>query len=390
MQVSAALIVRNESAFIEDCLKSLTGVVDEIVVVDTGSTDDTVEIARRFPIKLHSFQWRQDFSAARNYAIDQASGDWILYIDADERLEVPDRAVWRAILTDKGKAGWRLRFYQRVGWTPYMELRLFRNDPRIRFHGVIHERMQDGVDAVCRDDGLEIASCSVSLHHFGYESGQHHKISRNVPLLRKYLAEDPSRVYCWWHLGQMLLSAGNEVEAAAAWTSGIAAARRHGANGDVSNAMPFFSLALLEAAQNEPVGDLLEEAVALFPDHLALRWLAAKHAIEQGKGETARKELEDLAAIDPDNFVDPRVCYNKTLFSHKVPESLALCHFRAGRFREAAEWYRRAAGSAPDPRACEVRAQLADAKAAAAAALDRSSCSASQPAARHKSAAAPK
>ena len=120
-------------------------------MVDTGSTDDTVEKARHFPVKLHSFQWRQDFSAARNYAIDQASGDWILYIDADERLEVPDRAVWHDIVADKGKAGWRLRFYQRVGWTPYMELRLFRNDPRIRFQGVIHERMQDGVDAVCRD-----------------------------------------------------------------------------------------------------------------------------------------------------------------------------------------------------------------------------------------------
>ena len=372
MRVSAALIVRNESTFIEDCLRSLTGWVDEIVVVDTGSTDDTVEKARNFPVKLHRFEWRQDFSAARNYAIDQASGDWILYIDADERLEVPDLAVWRDIIADKGKAGWRLLFYQRLGWTPYMELRLFRNDTRIRFHGVIHECMRDGVDAVCHDDGLEIGSCSVSLHHFGYEGGERHKISRNVPLLREYLAKDPSRVYCWWHLGQMLLSAGDEVGAAEAWESGIAAARRHGTNGDLSHALPFFSLALLEAAQNKPVGDLIEEAVALFPDHLALRWLAAKHAIEQGKGETARKELEDLAAIDPDNFVDPRVCYNKTLFSHKVPESLALCHFRASRFREAAEWYRRAAPTAPDPRACEVRAQLADAKAAAVAEPDRS------------------
>ncbi len=90
MRVSAALIVRNELAFIDDCLKSLTGVVDEIVVVDTGSTDDTVEKARHFPVNLHTFKWRNDFSAARNYAIDQASGDWILYIDADERLEVPD------------------------------------------------------------------------------------------------------------------------------------------------------------------------------------------------------------------------------------------------------------------------------------------------------------
>ena len=118
----------------------MAGIVDEIVVVDTGSTDDTIEKARRFPIKLHEFAWCDDFSAARNYAIEQASGDWILYIDADERLEVPDPAALREALADESKAGWRLRFYPRVGWTPYAELRLFRNDPRIRFKGVIHER----------------------------------------------------------------------------------------------------------------------------------------------------------------------------------------------------------------------------------------------------------
>ena len=72
MRVSAALIVRDESAFIEACLESLVGIVDEIVVVDTGSTDDTIDKARRFPIKLHRFQWGQDFSAARNFAIEQA------------------------------------------------------------------------------------------------------------------------------------------------------------------------------------------------------------------------------------------------------------------------------------------------------------------------------
>jgi hypothetical protein len=367
MRVSAALIVRNESAFIDDCLRSLTGVVDEIVVVDTGSTDDTMEKARRFPVGLHTFKWCNDFSAARNFAIDQASGDWILYVDADERLDVPDRAAWNDVIADRRKVGWRLRFHQRVGWTPYLELRLFRNDPRIRFRGVIHECMREGVQTVCREDGLEIGSCDVALHHFGYETGQSHKISRNVPLLRQYLRQDPSRVYCWWHLGTMLLAAGDEAGAAEAWQSGIAAARRHGATGDMSHALPFFSLALLDCAHGRPLRGLLEEAVALFPQHLALRWLAAKYAIEQGKGEMARKDLEDLAKIDPDKFVDPRVCYNKTLFTYKVPESLALCHFRAGRFREAAEWYRRAASGSPDPQACEIKAQLADGKARTAA-----------------------
>ena len=84
MRVSATLIVRNKSAFIEECLASLVGFVDQIVLVDTGSRDDTLQKARRYPDQAALLPLVRDFSAARNYAIEQASGEWILYIDADE------------------------------------------------------------------------------------------------------------------------------------------------------------------------------------------------------------------------------------------------------------------------------------------------------------------
>ena len=129
--------------------------------------------------------------------------------------------------------------------------------------------------------------------------------------------------------------------------------------------MPFFSLALLQHSRGLAVDDLLEEAARTFPTHLALRWLAAKHALERGDGEAARQDLEELASINPDDFIDPEFSYDEKLFTYAIPESLALCHFRAGRFREAAEWYRRAAIAAPDPRSCEIRGELAYAKAAA-------------------------
>ena len=363
MRVSAAIIVRDESAFIEACLASLDGFVDEIVLVDTGSVDDTLNKARRFPIKLHRYQWRRNFSAARNFAIEQSSGDWILYIDADERLEVSDRGVWRDVVADSRNAGCKLRFYPRVGWTPYMELRLFRNDPRIRFHGVIHERMHDGIEAVCREDGMEIGSCDVAIRHVGYEGGVRHKVSRNVPLLRDYLANDPSRVYCWWHLGQMLLLDGDERSAAEAWHGGIRAARAAGTKGPTTNGMPYFSLLLLMHSHGESIDDLLAEALHLYPTHLALRWLACRDAIERGDTEIVRKDLEELAAIDPDRFVDPELSYDKKLFSYAAPESLALCLFRARNFREAAEWYRRAAPASSEPGACVMRARLAEAMA---------------------------
>ena len=212
---------------------------------------------------------------------------------------------------------------------------------------------------------MTIGTCDVALHHVGYEGGQRHKIARNVPLLRDYLAKDPTRVYCWWHLGEMLLFAGDED-----WRCRGVEERHRGCaeTGPLrirpATACRSSRCILLEHSRGVAIDDLLAEAVRRFPEHLALRWLACKHALERGEGESARADLERLAAIDPDNFHDPELSYDKKLFSYASRESLALCHFRAGRFHEAAEWYRRAAPSSPDPRACEVKAQLADAKAA--------------------------
>jgi glycosyltransferase involved in cell wall biosynthesis len=366
-RVSAALIVRDESAFIADCLGSLVGNVDEIVIVDTGSRDRTIEIARQYPIKLHHFQWCDDFSAARNYAIDHASGDWILYIDADERLEIPDRDAFARSISDRGKVAWRLRLHPRVGWTAYAELRLFRNDPRIRFEGVIHERIQPGVEAVARADGLEIGMCDVRLHHVGYESDQRHKNSRNIPLLRNYLSRDSDRLYCWWHLGDCLRLAGDEKAAIEAWSNGIAKLRAlEPGRRKLGESMLYLSLLTLRHRRGEDISELAAEAVATFPEHLALQWIAAQLAVERGDLESARPVLERLAAIDADSFFDPELAYDKALFRHLAVETLALCHFRAARFEESARLYRVAARNGSDPAACELKAKLAQLRASRA------------------------
>ncbi|MCH8018826.1 glycosyltransferase family 2 protein, partial [candidate division KSB1 bacterium] len=84
--LSLCMIVKNEEEYLQECLESIEDVVDEIIVVDTGSTDRTVEIARQFDAEVHHIPWNDDFAAARNESIKHASGDWILQLDADERL----------------------------------------------------------------------------------------------------------------------------------------------------------------------------------------------------------------------------------------------------------------------------------------------------------------
>ena len=363
-RLSAALIVRDESRFIEGCLQSLVGRVDEIVVVDTGSQDDTVEKALRFPIKLHHFAWCDDFSAARNFALDQASGEWILYIDADERFEVPDPDLLDAALADDGKVAWNLRFYPQIDWTPYAEPRLFRNDPRIRFRGMIHESMREGIQSVRLADDKETGTCSLTLRHIGYEDDQSHKNSRNIPLLQDSLARDPEHLYSWWHLGQCLQLAGDQEGAIAAWTRGNAVARaRPPAARRLDDSLSALALIKLKNKRGEAVDSLLEEALAFYPGQLALRWVEATRALERGDLKVAQPGLEMLSAIDAETFFDPQIAYEKILFRYLAKEALALCHFRGGRYAEAVRFYRLAAQAHPDPGACEIKARLAELRA---------------------------
>jgi tetratricopeptide (TPR) repeat protein len=363
-RLTAALIVRDESRFIEGCLQSLAGTVDEIVLVDTGSRDDTVEKARRFPVVLYHFPWCNDFSAARNFALDRATGDWILYIDADERFEAPEPAILMNALADDSKIAWTLRFHPRLDWTPYAELRLFRNDSRIRFRGAIHERIHESIDAVARNESLHIGHCDLSIQHVGYEDDQSRKNARNIPLLRARLAQDPGHLYSWWHLGQCLSLAGDDEGAMAAWASGMMAARQVTcALRRISDAQCVASLIKLQTLHGIDSSALLREAIVLYPDHLSLRWIEATSALEHGNTEMAIRILERLAFINPDTFFDGDVSYDKAIFRYLAKEALALSYFRAGRFTEAAQLYRQAAKHSPDGKACEIKARLAEKKA---------------------------
>jgi cytochrome c-type biogenesis protein CcmH/NrfG len=364
--LSATLIVRDEARHIEGCLASLVPHVDEIVLVDTGSSDDTVERARHFPIALHRFAWRDDFALARNFAIEQARGDWILYIDADERLAVPSAVHLVAMLADPGKLAWHVRFAPRLDSTPYAELRLFRRDPRIRFRGAIHESVLDSVAALAGADPGATGDSEVAIQHLGYEADQAYKNERNIPLLRARLACDPGHLFSWWHLGQCLRLSGDVMGAVEAWRQGIALARAVPATQrSLGDAQCVVSLLKLEIGRGADATGLLEEALALYPDHLVLRWMAARLALERGDAAAALPVLEHLAAIDADSFFDRRVSYRKALFRHRAREALALCLFRLGRYADAAQAYRQAAPHAPDPQGCEIKARLAEARALA-------------------------
>src|SRR5581483_2400890 len=146
LTISLVMIVKDEEEMLPGCLEPLRGVVDEIVVCDTGSTARTVQIAESFGARVVHFPWNGSFADARNASIDAATGDWLIYLDADEHMEAQDARLLRGLLGRTWREGFYLVETNYTGGTDtgaavtHMALRIWRNRPTYRFSGRIHEQ----------------------------------------------------------------------------------------------------------------------------------------------------------------------------------------------------------------------------------------------------------
>lgn len=202
--VSLSMIVKNEEKNLRDCLKSVTGVVDEIVVVDTGSSDKTIDIAKEFDAKVYEFEWINDFAAVRNYSLSKCSGDYILYLDADERLAENSKALLQELTGSKNKRAYDCKILNidEVNKRPSVMtyVRLFPLVDGISFTGKVHEQIEPSL----RESNIEIHESSLEIIHTGYSTGKEQlksKAERNLVILHKEFEECNSAYYAF-HLGQ--------------------------------------------------------------------------------------------------------------------------------------------------------------------------------------------
>lgn len=181
------MMVRNEEAYLSTCLSSIKKLADEIIVVDTGSEDRTVDIARMHGAKVYDFRWVDDFAAVRNFSLEKARGDWILILDADETISAKDHGNFIRLLQNTGRneslafvmttrnytdkqssADWTPNDnaypeIQADGWVPTQKVRLFPNRHGIHFVYAVHEV----VEPVLKEKGFRLAKCPIPVHHFG-------------------------------------------------------------------------------------------------------------------------------------------------------------------------------------------------------------------------------
>ncbi len=185
--LSLAMIVKNEEQYLAQCLMSVKPIADEIIVVDTGSTDRTKSIAKALGAKVFDYEWTNDFAEARNVSLAKASGDWIFVMDADEIISPLDYPFFARVLKNTapqsiaysfntrnytdvvGLESWSPnddKYYQEsagCGWVPSRKVRLFRNHPSNRFVNPVHEVVEPSL----LKRGIELKPCDVPIHHYG-------------------------------------------------------------------------------------------------------------------------------------------------------------------------------------------------------------------------------
>lgn len=219
--ISLCMIMKDEERFLERCLKSVEGLVDEIIIVDTGSTDKSVEIAKKYGAVVVVDRWQDDFARPRNIGLSLAKKEWILIMDPDEVLARRDHLRVAELTLVSGVDLWRMatrnytqnrmmqgflpsdfRYEEAKGWagfTPSVKGRFFRNGKGIKFVGRWHEMVDYAVVAM----GLVVKAADVPIHHFTNEINQKSFAERQAFYLRmgeKKVVDDPDDDQAWWEL----------------------------------------------------------------------------------------------------------------------------------------------------------------------------------------------
>jgi len=363
-RVSVCLIVRNEERFLPQCLASIRNLAHQIVVVDTGSTDRTIEVAREYGAEVHTFTWCDDFSAARNAALEYARGDWVLMLDADEELPADQHVRLLEDVKRAGVLGFRMPLVNvgaEADGTSYVP-RLYRNAPGLFYVSRIHEQVFSSLLVRAEEWGLETALGTSQLKHYGYSKELVHdrrKVERNLRLLREAVTEFPDDANLHMNLGLEFHRSGDAdaglEEYERAFQALAASPEQQRVPELRETLLTQYAAHLMKAHRYTDIIRILRSPVALAYERTAslhfalglafLRTEQVSAAAEEMKECLAKRHLPTVSPINPEiRRAGPYHC-------------LALCLARSERHAEAENAFIAALRDEPSSRA--VRLDLA-------------------------------
>lgn len=304
--ITLSMIVKNEEKMLRGCLDSVHKLVDEIVIVDTGSTDKTIEIAKEFGAKVYNFNWIDDFAAARNESLRHSNGKWILYLDADERISQMEINKFRDSLSklDENTGGLICTIE-----SPHANLtggtsdvhrgsypRIFRNlgIEKVKFQGRVHEQISPSL----KENNLVLLQSDIIIYHLGYDQSRdimEGKIERNYRMLLQHVREEPTNGYAWYQLGQTLGHMNLKKEA----EETIKFALKCGNLSAMIEASACASLAQFTGNDKrfDEAYEWSRKSLDLTPNSLYAKNLLAYSLLHLGKFEEAEKEFEETIEL---------------------------------------------------------------------------------------------
>lgn len=345
LRVSQCMIVKNEERNIKRALTWGKGIFCEQIVVDTGSADQTVDLAREMGAKVYHFQWVNDFAAAKNYALEQAGGDWIAFLDADE---YPDEETVHMLLPaleecrSKGLDGLGTAMAnlddqgRPKGWGTLV--RFFRNDPELRYCYPVHEQLRytDG-----RLPRVLDATKRLTILHTGY-AGQVYeekrRSGRNRALIENALSQNPDSYDLLGYLGDEYYEDGNLEKAAECYRHAVKGMPEALSQDDQRSASTYLKLMCILSAENQrdEMVKLYCEAIRRFPqdgdfDYVMGNYYVGVREHLQG-GEYLRNAL---------NKMENYGCRNRSqMLAANLAgtyECLAACDYHCGKLKEAVQ-----------------------------------------------------
>ncbi|MBI2419141.1 MAG: glycosyltransferase [Ignavibacteriales bacterium] len=304
--ISACLIVKNEEKYLRECLESLKGAVDEIVLVDTGSTDTTVKIADEFQCIILHYEWNNNFAEARNFALRHCTKQWVLYIDADERLLKKSHTELKAIISNNINKGvyCTLKSVDETGGRPNMMkyIRLFSNHPDIAFKGRVHEQIFESLI----NQKYQIIDSNIELLHVGYDISLEAlklKANRNLQLLLKDFQESRDG-YTAFQIGQSYGIMGQKEHAASYFQKAVSAQNLPAVY--MAHSLRFLAALELEKRHYKEAYLLIEDALRADPYPPLVNLIASKVQYQLGNKTKGA------------NFFRTAYNHNKELLSAKV------------------------------------------------------------------------
>ncbi len=340
-RLSMCMIARDNERTLSDALKSIKPWVDEMVVVDTGSTDRTRDIARDHGASVHEFLWCDDFAAARNESLRHATGDWVLWMDSDDTISQVDGRKLRDLMQSpdlRSKTAYvaqvRCGSHQETGLTVVDHVKIIRNIPGICFEGRIHEQVLPSI----RRLGGEVGWTDIVIDHSGADyspEGQARKLERDLRILNKDLENRPGHPFVLFNLGMTHANAGEPTRATEFLTKCIEMSST-----SESHLRKAYSLLVSTLnAMDRPTDAQRRcwEGLGRYPDDPELLFLSGTLAqrfdqlVEAEEAYTRilqRNRTRHFSSLDPG------------IVGHKCRQNLAVVLERMGRWEEAESYWR--------------------------------------------------